>query len=989
MGAGPGLVCAYCGDRHARAADVRACWARTGGAQYDGAPAPAPPPLSPAGVAVAEDAPGERRARVGSRPVLGRSVLVAPGGAVPDGWEGCRRASGDLAELEEAWRSREPLVIEVAEPESADEVERRPVWSLSPYFSFAGERRAHATFANAVDARSGELRFPLLDAAVALGATAGGPADVVLADGRPAYVDGGPFTWRDEYDGAAVIARLTVAAGALTPFGANATPAALAPDQYAAVTHAGGAARVIAPAGSGKTRVLTERARHLLGRGGVPGRALTLVAFNRRAAEEMRERTTDLPELQIRTLNALGLALVGGRGSLTTIDEREVRALLDQLVDLPRRANTDPAAAWIEALSAVRLGLQSPEEVEAAFGGDVDGLAEVFDRYRGALAGRRVVDFDEQIYGAIEVLLGDPQRRRAARAACGMLLVDEFQDLTPAHLLLLRLLAGPDGAVFGVGDDDQTIYGYTGASPAWLLEYRRAFPTAGEHALEVNYRCPPAVVRAAHTLLTHNRQRIEKRIVPAPGRPEEATALSLKEGADPLAATLAAVSALLGAARPDEIAVLARVNASLAPVQVALAHRGIGAQNAVDASYLARGGVQAALAWLRLAQPGRRRLDGRDVALALRRPARGAAPRAIAWAAEQSDLAGLVRLAGRLSGRDAEKIAAFVADLRAVTDVAAAGTTADVLRAVRDTVGLDRAMALLEGARRRLDRSAQTDDLDALVALGVLHPDIAGFEEWLRAGLDRPSDPSGVVLATVHRVKGQEWPHVVLHEVSAGLLPHRLAEDEEEERRVFHVGITRAQRSLTLVAGAAPSPFLRELAQPWRPGEPTARPARRPEVQRAARRASEPVLHAAVGCDFDHGGQRLRVRALGEDHVIAAVGAATMRVDFGALVIVAGRQMRLAAPAAGGDAAERTRQALRAWRAERAARERKPPYVYLHDRTLEAIATALPSEAAELAAVPGIGPAKLDAYGDELLALVAGALAEPGGDAPPPAGASV
>ena len=344
---------------------------------------------------------------------------------------------------------------------------------------------------------------------------------------------------------AVVVHRLALLAGSLVPFGANESDAPLAPDQLAAVLHAGGAARIIAPAGSGKTRVLTERARHLLRQWHLPGRGVTLVAFNKRAADEMRERTPDLPELQVRTLNALGLSLVAGSGAVTTIDERDVRTLLGTLVDLPHRANTDPAVAWIEALSAVRLGLEAPAAVEAEFGGDVDGLAEVFVRYRQLLAARQLVDFDEQVYRAIEILLTGPAARRSAREACRVLLVDEFQDLTPAHVLLIRLLAGPDGAVFGVGDDDQTIYGYSGASPEWLIEFRRFFPTAGQHALEVNYRCPVTVVEAARNLLTHNRQRVEKRIVAAPGRDPRPGELAVVTGESALTETVDRVTALV------------------------------------------------------------------------------------------------------------------------------------------------------------------------------------------------------------------------------------------------------------------------------------------------------------------------------------------------------------------------------------------------------------------------------------------------------------
>ena len=134
-----------------------------------------------------------------------------------------------------------------------------------------------------------------------------------------------------------------------------------------------------------------------------------MVAFNKRAADEMKERTLDLPELQVRTLNALGLSLVARSEQATTIEEREVRTILDSLVDLPRRANVDAAAAWIEALSAVRLGLRAPAKVEREFGGDVDGLPGVFERYRRLLTERRLVDFDEQVYRAIEILLTEPR----------------------------------------------------------------------------------------------------------------------------------------------------------------------------------------------------------------------------------------------------------------------------------------------------------------------------------------------------------------------------------------------------------------------------------------------------------------------------------------------------------------------------------------------------------------------------------------------------
>ena len=272
--------------------------------------------------------------------------------------------------------------------------------------------------------------------------------------------------------------------GSLRSPGANVSAADLAPDQLAAVTHRGGGARIIAPAGSGKTRVLTERARHLLPHWNLPPSAVSLVAFNKRAQEEMRERTTDLPGLQVRTLNAIALAIVNGTPPFAPQPKslahhrRARRAAASSAISCrsPAAATAIPSRRGSRRSAVIRLGLVDPAEVEGRYDGDVDGLAEMWPSYRAALERRSSVDFDDQIYRALLVLLRDPAARRAAQRACRIMLVDEFQDLTPAHLLLVRLLAVPGWRVFGVGDDDQTIYGYNGADPAWLIDFAELFP---------------------------------------------------------------------------------------------------------------------------------------------------------------------------------------------------------------------------------------------------------------------------------------------------------------------------------------------------------------------------------------------------------------------------------------------------------------------------------------------------------------------------------
>jgi DNA helicase II / ATP-dependent DNA helicase PcrA len=464
--------------------------------------------------------------------VLGRNVVVDRGADTPPGFAQAPRLRIDdrvlddpvatVAVLRARWLGRRRTVIELAvdnaaarAPESTD----APPYTLPRDHAFHREALHFLTWANSYDLRGGTARWwhgVLAERRTA--AIRSDHADLVLPDGRLAFVDGGP---RGPLPGSldpvpatgttpVLVHRESVGLGRLTVQGDVAPSEALAPDQLAAVTHAFGPARVIAPAGSGKTRVLTARLRHLLRDRGVEPELVTALAYNTRAATEMRERTRDL-DASIRTLHSLALRICTLVERRQVINERDVRRILDRLVRTARVPNQDPFQAYLDALAEVRLALRDPAEVEAERG-DIDGFAEVFDRYRQLLADESLLDFDEQIYRAIELLLQRPDLRATVQRWGTHLLVDEFQDLTPAFLLLVRLVAGPSLQVFAVGDDDQTIYSYAGATPEHLTAFDRWFPGARHHALEVNYRCPPAVVDGAVRLLEHNRHRVPKTI---------------------------------------------------------------------------------------------------------------------------------------------------------------------------------------------------------------------------------------------------------------------------------------------------------------------------------------------------------------------------------------------------------------------------------------------------------------------------------------------
>ena len=1007
------IACGHCGDSHATVAEVRACAidhpeapSLFDGPGGDGSPPPDEPPAPDTERASPSATTGpttlEVAAVAGDLDVLagpdalGRGLVVAPGAAAPAPWQDAPRlvvdertvAGAALAELTGWWTSRERFVVELALalPDRPIQVEDAEPWALGADFTFALDQLAHLVLANSVDLRSGEATFPPRSTALAHGARLSTVADVVLPDGRDAWIDGGPLdVERARGLDLPVVPVLNAERGHLVPLGSEAPRADLAADQLAAVGHRGGPCRVISPAGSGKTRTLTERARHLLREQHLAPGAVGLVAYNVRAADEMRERLADTRGLQIRTLNSLGLAIVTGNGPFATprsgqrrvgvLDEPDLRRLLDGLVELPRRANTDPMAAWLEALSSVRLGLRPPHEVEADYGGDVDGLTEVFPRFQAELDRRGVVDFDQQIYGAIRLLLTEPEVRRAAQRAGRVLLVDEFQDLTPAHLLLIRLLAAPGFDVFGVGDDDQTIYGYNGADPTWLIDFTGFFPGAGSHPLTVNYRCPPTVVDGARTLLTHNRRRVVKEIRPAPDRTAVEGELVVRPVEATVAATVETVRAhLADGADPGDVAVLTRVNATLAPVQVALGLAGVVTDRVAGPTWLQRTGVRSALAWLRLSTGS---FSGPDLAEAARRPPRGLSGKVVEWIGEQRSVDGVARLAGRLSrDRDREKVEAFADDLRAVAERARTGSAREVLVHVRDRLGLEGAMQSLDGSRGRVDRSSHTDDLDALIQLADLHDDPSTFGDWLAAQLraEPAATDQRVHLSTVHRVKGLEWPHVVVHEVSARLFPHRLAHDVEEERRVFHVALTRCSRTVTVVVPERqPSPFVAQLAEEAAPAPVGAveRPSSPPAPAREV-----PPLPVAVGLTFDHGGYGHEVVEIGPTGVRTDVGGAVhLDLAFGTRVQADGAWVVLAPPAAApredepGDAG--LREALTAWRLARSRADEVPAYVVFTNKTLDDLVARRPRDYAELRACTGIGPAKVEAYGDELLEVIA------------------
>ncbi len=359
--------------------------------------------------------------------------------------------------------------------------------------------------------------------------------------------------------------------------------------------------------------------------------------------------------------------------------------------------------------------------------------------------------------------------------------------------------------------------------------------------------------------------------------------------------------------------------------------------NPVGPNFSARTGVAAALGWLQLATAPGHSLPPMALATAARRPPRALSPRVVEWIAEQRSTREIRRLARRLSQpRDQQKVTGFANDLEMLRALAKKGaTTQRLLRAVGDEVGLaDSLDKRLDASRRVISRSSHTDDLRALESVALHCEDPREFEGWLAGQLERPHQQvrydieresrHKVCLSTIHRVKGLQWPHVIVLGANNELMPHRRASDIGEERRIFHVALTRCSNTVLVVTGGPASPFI---------GETRTRAPKPPEI--TSQRKQSPASSQPTS-------------------VTATTKASSDKID----------------PETEPLAAYAEKQ-LKEWRLERCREDKVPAFVVMNNATLNAIARTLPTCDSELLAVDGIGPVRLASYGDDLKKLIA------------------
>jgi ATP-dependent DNA helicase Rep len=650
--------------------------------------------------------------------------------------------------------------------------------------------------------------------------------------------------------------------------------------QSAAVSYMDGPLLVLAGAGSGKTRVITEKIAHLIKQQLYPADKICAVTFTNKAAREMRQRVAAKlgkragKGPRISTFHTLGLDIIrreyGGLGLRQGFSIMDSADTLGVLKDVLKKSGPDAVAAaestqW--KISSWKNAMLSPEQAAAQAQDPLErAAAHAYGLYSRALKAYNAVDFDDLILLPVQFFDKVPERVAEWRDRLGYLLVDEYQDTNLAQYHLLKRLIGDQGAITVVGDDDQSIYAWRGAAPENLKQLASDYPGLRVIKLEQNYRSTVRILRVANQLISNNPHLFEKKLWSGLGEGEVIRVLRARDAADEAQRVVGEIvqAQRLGKGPLNEIAILYRSNYLARPFEQALRGQGVPYVLSGGTSFFDRTEVKDILAYLRLmANPTDDRAFLRIVNVPRReigtRTLEGLAAHAGARHRSLLESAGDMGLAARISERGARRLKQFTELVSRLAETAERKgpitAVKDLMLEIdyegwlvgqaKDPVAAQRASENVQDLLRWLEKmvsSGEDRDLPGLLARISLLDRLSGED-------DDASD--GVRLMTLHSAKGLEFNNVFLVAVEEEQLPHKNSTDPkslEEERRLMYVGITRARQRLTVSYCAQrkrygdalecmPSRFLEELPQEdlrWEGRKEDLTPEERRERGRAA-----------------------------------------------------------------------------------------------------------------------------------------------------------
>jgi DNA helicase-2/ATP-dependent DNA helicase PcrA len=608
--------------------------------------------------------------------------------------------------------------------------------------------------------------------------------------------------------------------------------ARLNPAQRDAVLHFEGPLLVLAGAGSGKTRVLTTRIARLIEEHGIDPRRILAVTFTNKAAGEMRERVEralgETPEgMWVGTFHSIGArllrreaALVGRTPAFTIYDADEILTVTKRVMDQRKISPKQFSPKAIHALiSDAKNSLVSPDEYAHMARDPMSRAAgEVYGALEPVLRANNACDFDDLLQLPVRILEDNPDRLAAWRSRFQFILVDEYQDTNRAQYRFITLLGGEHGNVCVVGDDDQSIYGWRGADIRNILDFEKDFPNATVVRLEENYRSTPPILELANVVIRANTERRGKtlRATRSGGDPVTIVGcLDERDEAETIAEEILARRRADRSIALNDVAILYRTNAQSRALEEAMRRHGIPYRLIGAVRFYDRREIRDLMSYLRLiANPS----DDEAFLRAVTIPRRGLGEATLATLAERARSARVPLLVAATRGdlvvdlRPAARtalveFARLIQELRERT----ADDSVDVLlRELIERIGFEDALRAEgpEGAERLDNVREMMAGAAEVVAddggeLGLTPLDHFLQRAALITDADRQqADTDAITMMTLHNAKGLEFPHVFISGVEEGLFPLGRAHDEprqlEEERRLFYVGITRAEQMLTI-----------------------------------------------------------------------------------------------------------------------------------------------------------------------------------------------
>jgi len=604
--------------------------------------------------------------------------------------------------------------------------------------------------------------------------------------------------------------------------------------QRQAVLATSGPVSVLAGAGSGKTRVLTTRIYHLI-KEGVPAHKILAVTFTNKAAREMRERLShrlgDSPLPFVATFHGLGREILQRYGTrigvpkyFTIFDRDDSKAAIRQVLkemDIdPKEMNPNFVLSRISKEKGEGSTPAAFRDKHAQKSFQARVISEVWPRYEAIVRKEKALDFDDLISLPVHLLRDHEDIRREAEQLYSHVHVDEFQDTNELQGKLAGYLSAVHNNLFVVGDIDQTIYTWRGATIENLLGFEEQYPEAKTIVLAHNYRSTKTIVAAGNQIIEKNQNRKDKHAVT--DNPDgEPIRLHVARNAESEARWIAreARKALKEGTPPEEIAVLFRTNFQSRALEEAFLSEAL-PYKVLGTRFLDRKEVKDVLAWVRLALDPEREVDR---VRAVQAPTRGI---------------GKVTLGKLIEGRredlkagERTKVAAFEAIVMELNELSKIAIPSEFVKLVIEKSGI--AASLQKGGEEDMERLENAKELATLASRYDATPGEEGIAAFLAesalAGdqdeLDAPGK-NGITLMTVHAAKGLEFDTVFVTGLEEGLFPHQGHEgekrDEEEERRLFYVAVTRAKRRLSLTLATVrriygtdfvsePSSFIRDI----------------------------------------------------------------------------------------------------------------------------------------------------------------------------------